>query len=86
MSRRPRLISWGGPEPPPLKHPYRDTLIVYAALALVIVLVAWGSGGNVGNAAVVAAAFYVAASGWSLMRWRRRLRDRGPRVPPEVER
>ena len=34
MSRR---LQWGLPEAPPPKHPYRDTLIVYGALAILIV-------------------------------------------------
>ena len=37
MSRR---LQWGLPETPRSKHPYRDTLIVYGALALLIVLLA----------------------------------------------
>ena len=88
MSRRPRFLYWHGPEQPPLRHPYRDTLIVYAGLALVIVVVAWLTGGNLANAAVIAIAFYVAASAWSLVSWRRRLRRQqtsSPTQPPEVK-
>jgi Flp pilus assembly protein TadB len=89
MRRRPRFLYWDSVERPPLRHPYRDTLIVYAALALVIVLVAWATGSDVGKAALVAAAFYVAASAWSLASWRRRLRGQGTAgasSPPEPER
>ncbi len=71
MSRR---LQWGLPETPPPKHPYRDTLIVYGALAILIVLVAWLTNGAVGKAAVIAVFFFVVASAWSLYRWRRRLR------------
>lgn len=71
MSRR---LQWGVPEAPPPEHPYRDTLIVYGALAILIVLVAWLTGGAVGKAVVIAAFFFVVASVWSLYRWRRRLR------------
>ena len=88
MSRRPRLLYWHGPEQPPLRHPYRDTLIVYAGLALVIVVVAWATGGDLVNAAVIAILFYVAASAWSLVSWRRRLRRQqtsSSSQPPEVE-
>jgi hypothetical protein len=87
VSKRSRLLYWE-PERPPLRHPYRDTLVVYGVLALVIVLIAWASGGNVGNAVAVAAVFYVAATAWSLTRWRRRLRERpepSDNPPPEVE-
>ena len=71
MSRR---LQWGLPETPRPRHPYRDTLIVYGALALLIVLVAWLTNGAVGKAAVIAAFFFIVASAWSLYRWRSRLR------------
>ena len=71
MSRR---LHWGVPDVPPPKHPYRDTLIVYGVLALLLVLVAWLTGGAVGKAAVIAAFFFVVASAWSSYRWHRRLR------------
>ena len=71
MSRR---LQWGLPETPRPAHPYRDTLIVYGALALLIVLVAWATGGAVGKAAVIAVFFFVVATLWSLFRWRTRLR------------
>lgn len=70
----PRRLRWGLPESPPPKHPYRDTLLIYGVLAVVLVLVAWATGGHVGSAIAVAAGFYVAASVWSITRWRRRLR------------
>ena len=36
-----RRLRWQLPETPPPKHPVRDTLLVYAGLAVVVVLVAW---------------------------------------------
>ncbi len=71
----PRRLHWTVDEPP-LEHPYRDTLIVYAVLALVIVGFAAVTGGNVGKSLVIAALFYVAATAWSIVSWRRRLRQR----------
>ena len=71
MSRR---LQWGMPESPPPRHPYRDTLIVYGALAILIVVVAWLTNGDVGKAAVIAGFFFVVASAWSVYRWRSRLR------------
>jgi hypothetical protein len=71
---RARRLQWGLPETPAPKHPYRDTLLVYAAFAVVIVIVAWATGGAVVRAIVIAAFFYVAASLWSITRWRTRLR------------
>jgi hypothetical protein len=71
MSRR---LQWGLPENPLPKHPYRDTLIVYGALAILIVVVAWLTNGAVGKAAVIAVFFFIVASAWSVYRWRNRLR------------
>ena len=73
MSRR----RWDAPQQPPLpKHPYRDTVVVYGGMALVVVLIAWATGGSLARAAVVAGFFFVIATMWSWSRWRRRLRDR----------
>jgi len=71
MSRR---LQWGLPETPPPRHPYRDTLVVYGALAILIVVVAWLTNGAVGKAAVIAVFFFVVASAWSIYRWRNRLK------------
>jgi membrane protein implicated in regulation of membrane protease activity len=80
---RPRRLKWGVPEQPPPTHPYRDTLIVYAVFAALIVLVAWLTGGGVAHAAEIAVLFYVVASAWSLSRWRRRLREEAARAQEE---
>jgi hypothetical protein len=77
----PLLLRWAAEEPKPIRHPYRDTMIVYAALALVIVGFAAVTGGNFGRAVLIAAVFYVAATAWSLLWWRRKLRQRpGPQA------
>jgi Flp pilus assembly protein TadB len=80
----PRRLRWGGPERSATRHPYRDTAIVYAALAVIVVLVAWLSGGGLVRGLAVAAVFYVAAVAWSFSRLRRRSRDelRGEKVGP----
>jgi membrane protein implicated in regulation of membrane protease activity len=80
---RPRRLQWGVPEQPPPKHPYRDTLIIYAVFAVLIVIVAWLTGGGVARAALVALLFYVVASAWSLARWRTRLREEAERARDE---
>lgn len=71
----PRRLFWGVPEQPAPRHPYRDTLIVYAVFSVLIVVVAWLTGGGVARAASVAVLFYVVASIWSVSRWRARLRE-----------
>jgi membrane protein implicated in regulation of membrane protease activity len=77
---RPRRLKWGVPEQPPPKHPHRDTMIIYAVFAVLIVVVAWLTGGGVARAALVAALFYVVASAWSVSRWRTRLREEEERA------
>jgi len=64
-------LKWGSvPETPPPKNPFRDTILVYGVLAVIIVIVAWLTGGSVGNAAVIAGFFFVVASAWTIWRFR----------------
>ncbi|HEY3181245.1 MAG TPA: hypothetical protein VGJ77_00290 [Gaiellaceae bacterium] len=73
---RPRRLSWGGPpDKPAPKRPYRDTIVVYAVLALVIVLVSWLTGGGLGRAIGFAVAFFVVATAYSSWQWRKRLEE-----------
>jgi hypothetical protein len=67
-----RRLQWGPSSPRP-QHLYRDTLLTYGTLAVVIVLFAWLTGGSVGQAAAIAALFFLVACAWSGVRWRRRL-------------
>jgi membrane protein implicated in regulation of membrane protease activity len=78
VTRRPRLLRWEQPAKLPA-HPYRDSLSLYGALALLIVLFAWLTGGSVLRGVVIAVVFFAVASAWSAWRWRQRLaqsRDR----------
>ena len=68
----PRRLRWDVTTPPP-KHPYRDSAILYAVFAAIIVIVAWASGGSLAAGIAFAAAFYVIAVAWSWWRWRQRL-------------
>ena len=73
---RRRRLSWGEGPPETLpKRPYRDTVVVNLGLAGAIVLVAWLTGGDVGYAILIAAAFFAIATGWSFRVWRRKLRE-----------
>jgi Flp pilus assembly protein TadB len=56
------------------KRPYRDTALVYAGMAVVVVVIAYVTGGNLVNAVLIAAAFFVIATLWSWRNWRNRLR------------
>ena len=56
-------------------HPYRDTAIVYGAMAAILVLVAWLTGGDVARAGLVAVAFFVVATAWTWWRFRERIRQ-----------
>jgi nicotinamide riboside transporter PnuC len=61
------------------KRPYRDSAIFYGALAIVIVVVAVATGGNLLEAILVALAAFILATGWSWWRFRERLEGRGRR-------
>ena len=55
-------------EPVPVR-PFRDTVIVYGVFALVVVVLAAVTGGNVGWAAAAAAGAFAVAIGYAW--WRR---------------
>jgi membrane protein implicated in regulation of membrane protease activity len=55
------------------KRPFRDSAIVYAVLASVVVVVSVLTGGSVVRAVLVAAAFFLVATAYSWWRFRRRL-------------
>jgi hypothetical protein len=84
MSRQ-RHLRWGLPEQPVPKHPYRDSLVVYGILALLVVLLGWATGSSVARAAVIAVVVWAAASLWSIVRWRERLRRESAERPLEQE-
>lgn len=59
-------------DPPTPPRAYRGSAIVHAVLALVILLVAAISGGGLVKALLVAAAYFVIATGWTWYRFRQR--------------
>jgi nicotinamide riboside transporter PnuC len=61
------------------RRPYRDSAIFYGALAVVIVVVAVATGGNLLEAILVALAAFILATGWSWWRFRERVEGRGRR-------
>jgi Flp pilus assembly protein TadB len=66
------------------KRPYRDTALVYGGMALVIVVIAYLTGGSVLNAVLIAGAFFVIATLWSWRNWRNRLRAERAKTPPPL--
>ena len=70
----PKRLRWSPPGQPTPRRPYRDSVVLYAVLALVIVVIAWLTGGGIGRAIGFAVAFFVVATAWSLWHWRGRLR------------
>ena len=58
---------------PRVRRPYRDTLIAYALLAGLVVVVAAITGGDLVRAVLIAGGCFVAATAWSW--WRLRARE-----------
>ncbi len=74
-----RQLRWEHDEPKIPKRPYRDSAIVYAALAGVIVAIALLTGGSIPKAVLIAVFFFFVATAWSWSRWRRRVREEARR-------
>jgi membrane protein implicated in regulation of membrane protease activity len=70
MLRRRSSARQAAPLP---KRPYRDSALLNAALAVILVVFAWLTGGDVLVALAVGAAFFVVATAWSWWRFRQRL-------------
>ena len=70
-----RVRRWDAPEEPLPERPYRNTVVLHAAFAAVIVLVAWLTGGDLARALIVAVLFFLVATAWSFWRWSRRIEE-----------
>ena len=68
-----KRLRWQVPDRPVPRHPFRDSAILYAVMAVLIVVVSVATGGAVGRAVVVAVLFWVVAMAWAAMRFRQRL-------------
>ena len=78
MTDRPkqkRKLRWDGTQRTMPKHPYRDSAIVYAVLAGIVVGVTALTSGNVRAALIIAPLLFVVATGYSWWRWRQRERE-----------
>jgi hypothetical protein len=83
---RQRRLRWDAPARRSIpKHPYRDTALVYGGMAIVVVLIAWATGGGLMRALAISGLFFLAATAWSWRNWRNRLRAeeaRARETPP----
>jgi len=61
------------PIPP---HPYRDTALVYGFMAVLLVVIAGLTGGDLIRAALVGIVFFVVATAWTCWKFRGRIRER----------
>jgi hypothetical protein len=70
--KQKRKLRWDGTPRTIPKHPYRDSAILYAVLAGVVVGVTALTGGNMRAALIIAPVLFVVATGYSWWRWRQR--------------
>jgi hypothetical protein len=66
-----KRLRWDGTPRTMPRHPYRDSAIMYAVLAGVVVGVTALTGGNVRTALIIAPVLFVVATGYSWWRWHR---------------
>ena len=74
-----RRLKWDAAERSVPKHPYRDTVLVYGGMAVVVVVIAVLTGGGFARSLVIAGLFFVAATLWTWRSWRLRLRRESAR-------
>ncbi len=71
--KAPRFQTWKRPVP---KHPYRDTILLYGALAALVLVIAAVAGTSIVRAVLFAAIAFAGGSIYSCWYWRDRLRER----------
>jgi Flp pilus assembly protein TadB len=69
-----RKLRWDPGPPPTSKHPYRDSALVYAALAGLVVVFTAATGGSIVKGVVAGVVVFAAATAYSWWRVRERLR------------
>jgi len=69
-----KKLRWQMPDRQVPKHPYRDSVIVYAVLAGIVVLVVVLTGGSLERAILIAGVAFVIATVYSWWRWREKLK------------
>ena len=74
-SKQRKTLRWEGTPRTMPKHPYRDSAILYAILALVVIGVTALTGGNMRAVLIIAPVVFVVATAYSWWRWNRRERE-----------
>ncbi len=74
----------GAGERPLPARPYRDAVVVYGIMAVVLIVIAGVTGGSLVRAVGAGIVFFVLATAWSWWKFRQRIRERDARV--ELER
>ena len=74
-TRKKKRLRWEGSPRPTPGHPYRDSAILYAILAGLVVGVTALTGGNMRTALIIAPLLFVIATAYSWWRWRQRERE-----------
>ncbi len=71
-----RRLRWIVPERSLPAHPYRDSAIVYALLAVLVVVLVAATGGSLVKGVAAGAAAFVLSTAYSWWRWRERQQAR----------
>jgi hypothetical protein len=71
-----KRLRWDSPRPVP-RHPYRDTAVLYAVLAGIVIGVTAVTGGDLRRSVIIAVALFVGATAYSWWRWYQRIRQQG---------
>lgn len=71
-----KRLRWDVQQPAASKHPYRDSAIVYAFMAGILVAVTALTGGSVVKGVIVGLIVFVVATAYNWLRVRARLRRR----------
>ncbi len=58
------------------KRPYLSSAIFYGVLAGALVVVTWATGGGIVRAVIVAVVFFVVATAWNWVQFRKKLAER----------
>jgi hypothetical protein len=69
-----KKFRWEAPGRQVPKHPYRDSAVLYAVLAGLLVGATALTGGDVSRSVLLACVLFVAATAYSWWRWRERIR------------